>query len=220
MKNMKKINKLFYVALLIMSALTITSCLGDDNDTEDYSGLTAEDYTYYMNQMTGSYRGKLFFASDNLNELDSISTRATVTGMGDSCVYVSVPIVNLAKGCTDEWVKAAAAEDGGNVAIAIKYYLYRNNNGDVFFGAYPQYKFGDSNSGKKTVTLTHGGETHDVDFWFYNNTNYNGEFYRNKLQVYFYLVGIQVDGVTESNLTVSSSYLSPESYFRILVEKE
>ena len=115
MKNMKKINKIFYGALLIMSALTITSCLGDDNDTEDYSGLTAEDYTYYMNQMTGSYRGKLFFASDNLNELDSISTRATVTGMGDSCVYVSVPIVNLAKGCTDEWVKAAAAEDGGNI---------------------------------------------------------------------------------------------------------
>ncbi|MBQ6308975.1 MAG: hypothetical protein IJK82_04110 [Prevotella sp.] len=58
-----------------------------------------------------------------------------------------------------------------------------------------------------------------MDFWFYCNTNYNGEFYRDKLQVYFYLVGIQVDGSTVSNLTVSSSYLSPESYFRVLLTK-
>ena len=216
---MNKINKIFYGVLLIVGALTITSCLGDDNDDGDYSGLTPEDYTYYMNQMAGDYSGKLFFASEALNELDSISTQVTVTGVGDSCVYVSVPIVNLVRGCNDSWVKEAAAEEGGNVTLAIKYYLYRNNNSDVFFGAYPQYKYGDPNSGKKTVTLTYEGETHDVDFWFYNNSNYNGEFYRNKLQVYFYLVGIQVDGTTVSDLTVGSSYISPESYFRVLVQK-
>ncbi len=218
---MRKINFIFYGVLLLFGALAITSCLGDDDDeTGDYSGLTPEDYSYYMNQMEGSYRGKLFFAGDYLNELDSISTRATVTGIGDTCIYVSVPLVNLVRGCTDEWVKAAAAEDGGNVTLAIKYYLYRNNNGDVFFGAYPQYNYGDPDSGMKSVSLTYQGETHNVDFYFYNYSNYNGEFYRNKLQVFFYLVAIQVDGVTESDFTVSSSYISPESFFRILVEKE
>ncbi|MBQ9222378.1 MAG: DUF4840 domain-containing protein [Prevotella sp.] len=216
---MKKIFYILYGMLLMTGAFTITSCLSDDNDSDDYEGITPEDYTYYMNQMTGDYTGKLFFAGENLNELDSIATTATVTGVGDSCVYVSVPLVNLARGTNDDWLKAAAEEEGGNVTLAIKYYLYRVKDGDVFFGAYPQFKYGDPDSTKKTVSLTYDGETHDVDFWFYCNTNYNGEFYRDKLQVYFYLVGIQVDGSTVSNLTVSSSYLSPESYFRVLLTK-
>ncbi|MBQ6032050.1 MAG: hypothetical protein IJL29_03395, partial [Prevotella sp.] len=88
---MKKIFYILYGMLLMTGAFTITSCLSDDNDSDDYDGITPEDYTFYMNQMTGDYTGKLFFAGENLNELDSIATTATVTGVGDSCVYVSVP---------------------------------------------------------------------------------------------------------------------------------
>ena len=121
---MKKIFYILYGMLLMTGAFTITSCLSDDNDSDDYDGITPEDYTYYMNQMTGDYTGKLFFAGENLNELDSIATTATVTGVGDSCVYVSVPLVNLARGTNDDWLKAAAEEEGGNVTLAIKYYLY------------------------------------------------------------------------------------------------
>ncbi len=215
---MKIYKHLLYGMLLLAGTFTITSCFNDDED-ENYTGLTQEDYTYYMNLMAGDYHGYLYFADESLSKLDSIATSVTVTGAGDSCIYVSVPIVSLVRGCTDSWVQDAAAEDDGNVTIAIKYYLYSNNNGDVYFGAYPQYKYGYSDSGKKTVSLTYQGETHEVDFYFYNNTNYNGEYYRNQLQAYFYLAGIQVDGVSESNITISSSYLSPEAYFRVLLSK-
>ena len=58
---MKKIFYILYGMLLMTGAFTITSCLSDDNDSDDYDGITPEDYTYYMNQMTGDYTGYVIY---------------------------------------------------------------------------------------------------------------------------------------------------------------
>ena len=73
---MKKLNSLFIILLCCVGAMSVTSCLGDDDDY----GLDPETYRQYLTLMSGMYYGdsskeeyknKIYFFNDTITDKEN-----------------------------------------------------------------------------------------------------------------------------------------------------
>lgn len=211
---MKKLVKLIPILLIGAVSLSVSSCLGDDDSSTDYS-ITNEEYTSLLTQMAGSYAGQLYFYNDTLsttNKTDSTYMNyVAVRGVGDSTIVAQVPVRYLVKGVDNQAEMHEAIDDlDEEVSITMKYYLYQQSSGYVVFGLYPQ-----------TVTYyyTYDGEDHDLVFDFYRYTNVNGQYASGQMLADFYLTSVKLDGTQVASYNVGTYNTDSNSIYRLYIKK-
>lgn len=170
---MKKFNKLFIILLCCVGAMSVTSCLGDDDDY----GLDPETVRLYLTQMSGMYYGsssdpayinQIRFYNDtitdknNPNKIDSITNISLAISAQDSTFAISnVPGKIFTKELTDEHKELREAiNNAPNQVVRGKIIPYSGQNNIISSMIYP--------SSISYPSLTYGGETHKVLLRFYN----------------------------------------------------
>lgn len=211
---MKKLVKLIPILLIGAICLSVSSCLGDDDDSTDYS-ITAEQYTTLLTQMAGSYAGQLYFYNDTIsatNKTDSTyMSYVAVRGVGDSTIIASVPVKYLVKGVDNQAEMRNAIDDlDEEVTINMKYYLYQQSNGYVVFGLYPQ---------TTTYEYYYDGEMHELTFTFYRYTNINGQYASGQMLADFYLTSVTLDGTQVATYDVGTYNTDSNSIYRLYIKK-
>lgn len=216
---MKKAKILSGVVFLFSASVSLTSCL--DSDSEDYS-ITPEQYTQYLEQMAGTYHGKMYFWNDTItttetktSKLDSLqNVTVSVRGKNDSTITVSVPAKYLGKNIknSDENKALKDAVDAyADQTLKMKFYLYQLQNSVVYFGIYP--------TEITTLNLNYGGADHKMDISWYSYYNYNGTFSSRYMDLSFYMTEIKVDGTSvwkaNTNTSNADEYYNPHYTFTL-----
>lgn len=170
---MKKLNSLFIILLCCVGAMSVTSCLGDDDDY----GLDPETYRQYLTLMSGMYYGsssdwvyknKIYYYNDTITDKknpekeDSIVNISLAISAQDSTYAISnVPGKIFTKELSDEHKDLRdAINNAPNQVLRGKIDLKQISNSIVYFWTYPL-----------SITypsLTYGGKTHKVTLRFYN----------------------------------------------------
>lgn len=211
---MKKLVKLIPILLIGVVCLSVSSCLGDDDSSTDYS-ITTEQYTTFLTQMAGSYTGQLYFYNDTLsttNKTDSTyMSYVAVRGVGDSTIVAQIPVRHLVKGVDNQTEMRNAIEDlDEEITLTMKYYLYQQNSGYVVFGLYPQ---------TATYEYTYDGEDHELVFDFYRYTNVNGQYASGQMLADFYLTSVKLDGTQVASFNVGTYSTDSNSIYRLYIKK-
>lgn len=156
--------KLAIIALGCIAALSLSSCLSDNNDSDQ--GLTPAEIGQCLAATRGNYQGKIYYQAqnpDNLNDvIDTLNIRWTVTA--DTTVIVqefpaAVAAANI-KGNNDELKEALLEADPQPLNAYLGFY----KASPVTFLLYPL---------SVKYTINYGGSTHTatVIFWV-NNYSY------------------------------------------------
>lgn len=154
-----KLLTLFFAAF---AALTLTSCLNDDDDN---TGLTAEQIQMAYNATMGSHKGKLYYATgfdkDGKDVKDSADVSWDVTS--DTVMYIkNVPAKALASVIADDNIRAAVEKQGPQ---RIKCYINYINVSPIQWLVNPVSVSFDN--------VEYNGAKHKVTIAFYVNSNYS-----------------------------------------------
>lgn len=197
---MKRLSRLFTIILCCTAAVSLTSCLGNHND----SGISPEEYKQWLTNISGFYMGgstwqkqnKVYFYNDTITDKNNPSKTDSITGIsatffkGDSTVVVQgVPGRVLAKEVTGHDDLKEALEDNLGQAMKAKFVFFSISSPQASYFVYPF-----------DVTFPSlqypNGETHEVTFKFYSPSlgafQSLGTQQANILE--FYLMGVYVDG--------------------------
>lgn len=195
---MKKLRRLFTAAILLAAAtISMTSCLGSNDDTslspEQEEQLRTLINGAYYGDMSGNYQNKVYFYNDTItNEKNKTKTDSItdITGQyykGDSILVIDgFPGRLLAKEIKDNDALKKAVEDAPNQRIKAKFVFFNFSSPYAYYNVYPY--------DVEYSELTYNGETHKVRFTFYGT--YNGVFYNGSKAINnfeFYLHEIYVD---------------------------
>lgn len=170
---MKKLNSLFIILLCCVSAMSVTSCLGDDDDY----GLDPETYRQYLTLMSGMYYGdsskeeyknKIYFFNDtitdkeNENKQDAIGNISLAISAQDTTFAISnIPGKIFTKELPDEYKELREAiNNAPNQVLRGKLDLNQENSGYVYFLTYP--------TSITYSSLNYGGKAHKVTLRFYH----------------------------------------------------
>ncbi len=196
---MKNLSRLFAILICCTMAVSLTSCLGTDDD----SGIDAETYQKWLSQMSGTYYGgtsyqtknRVYFINDtitdknNKNKLDSITGITASYYKGDSTIVVNgISGRVLAKEIKDNDALKKALEEAYSPTLKAKFVIYNILNSNIaYYLAYPY-----------DITypeLKYNGETHKVSFKLYSPAIGAYQYTANaELNVIdFYVLGIYVD---------------------------
>ena len=154
-----KLLTLFFAAF---AALTLTSCLNDDDDN---TGLTAEQIQNAYNATRGSHSGKIYYTTgfdkDGKDVKDSAVVSWDVTS--DTVMYINnVPSKVLASVIADDDIRAAVESQGPQ---RIKCYINYINVSPIQWLVNPVSVSFDN--------LEYNGAKHKVTIAFYANSNYS-----------------------------------------------
>jgi hypothetical protein len=154
-----KLLTLFFAAF---AALTLTSCLNDDDDN---TGLTAEQIQMAYNATRGSHSGKIIYTTgfdkDGKDVKDSANVSWDVTS--DTVMYINnVPSKVLASVIADDDIRAAVETQGPQ---RIKCYINYINVSPIQWLVNPVSVSFDN--------LEYNGAKHKVTIAFYANSNYS-----------------------------------------------
>lgn len=158
---MKKL-KLLTLFFAAFAALTLTSCLNDDNDN---TGLTAEQIQMAYNATRGSHSGKIIYTTgfdkDGKDVKDSANVSWDVTS--DTVMYINnVPSKVLASVIADDDIRAAVETQGPQ---RIKCYINYINVSPIQWLVNPISVSFDN--------VEYNGAKHKVTIAFYANSNYS-----------------------------------------------
>ena len=159
---MKKL-KLLTLFFAAFAALTLTSCLNDDDDN---TGLTAEQIQMAYNATRGSHSGKIIYTTgfdkDGKDVRDSANVSWDVTS--DTVMYIkNVPSKVLASVIADDDIRAAVETQGPQ---RIKCYInYINVSPYIQWLVNPVSVSFDN--------LEYSGAKHKITIAFYANSNYS-----------------------------------------------
>ncbi len=158
---MKKF-KLLTLLFAAFAALTLTSCLNDDDDN---TGLTAEQIQMAYNATRGSHSGKIIYTTgfdkDGKDVKDSAKVSWDVTS--DTVMYINnVPSKVLASVIADDDIRAAVETQGPQ---RIKCYINYINVSPIQWLVNPVSVSFDN--------LEYNGAKHKVTIAFYANSNYS-----------------------------------------------
>lgn len=165
---MKKFNKLFIILLCCVGAMSVTSCLSDD----DGGGLSDEVRAQYYNAINGFYYGgatmsenRIYFYNDTIekeNKIDSIARNIAITfAARDSSFMISgVPGRVLAKEIKDEKYKELkeAIENQPAQTIRGKFWIQDASGNNALLYYYP--------TSLTFKGLKYGGAEHDITIAF------------------------------------------------------
>ena len=194
---------------LFLFALSLASCLGDDDDDPTD---TIKDYGKYTAMMAGSYTGYLYFYNDSLktDNTDSIWTEVQV-GQNDSVIHLrNVPQQLLLKGLPIP-AAVAAAEQAPKTDLTLGYILYQQKDNLISFGVYPQ---------EKTFTLRYDGENHTVKATFMNYINTMGFYANDQIEITLFQTKIEIDNLVYKSYEVSSAYVDSHSMLQFYGKKK
>jgi hypothetical protein len=154
-----KLLTLFFAAF---AALTLTSCLNDDDDN---TGLTAEQIQMAYNATRGSHSGKIYYTTgfnkDGKDVKDSAKVSWDVTS--DTVMYINnVPSKVLASVIADDDIRAAVETQGPQ---RIKCYINYINVSPIQWLVNPVSVSFDN--------VEYNGAKHKVTIAFYANSNYS-----------------------------------------------
>jgi len=154
-----KLLTLFFAAF---AALTLTSCLNDDDDN---TGLTAEQIQMAYNATRGSHSGKIYYTTgfnkDGKDVKDSADVSWDVTS--DTVMYINnVPAKALASVIADDNIRAAVETQGPQ---SIKCYINYINVSPIQWLVNPVSVSFDN--------VEYNGAKHEVTIAFYVNSNYS-----------------------------------------------
>lgn len=192
-----KTRKFLSVLLCGLTALCITSCIGDDNNDEGLTFLPKEQAAQCFQLMKGNYTGYLFYSKDNTTNqqasADSVAVSWSV--INDSTITVSNIPSNLIAGIINHTgMKEALAEAAPQT---LKCYYKFVSSSPMQFLAYPA---------SMSYKLNYGGKEHKVDVAFYVNTPYSfGEYVQNtqRMNLQVIIGAIYEDGNSTSYLRES-----------------
>ena len=158
---MKKF-KLLTLLFAAFAALTLTSCLNDDDDN---TGLTAEQIQMAYNATRGSHSGKIYYTTgfdkDGKDVKDSAVVSWDVTS--DTVMYINnVPSKVLASVIADDDIRAAVETQGPQ---RIKCYINYINVSPIQWLVNPVSVSFDN--------VEYNGAKHKVTIAFYVNSNYS-----------------------------------------------
>lgn len=164
---MKRFSKLFCIMLCAVTAASLASCLGSDDD----GGIDPETYKAWLTSISGNYYGndgswttenKIYFYNDTItgeSKTDSI-TGVDVSFYGDSTVVVSnVPGRLLAKAIKDNDALKTAIENTYSQTLKAKFIFYNIQNPYASYFVYP--------AEVTYPSLAYNGGTHKVTVKFY-----------------------------------------------------
>lgn len=154
-----KLLTLFFAAF---AALTLTSCLNDDDDN---TGLTPEQIQMAYNATRGSHSGKIYYTTgfnkDGKDVKDSADVSWNVTS--DTVMYINnVPSKVLASVIADDDIRAAVEKQGPQ---RIKCYINYINVSPIQWLVNPVSVSFDN--------VEYNGAKHKVTIAFYVNSNYS-----------------------------------------------
>lgn len=154
-----KLLTLFFAAF---AALTLTSCLNDDDDN---TGLTAEQIQMAYNATRGSHSGKIIYTTgfdkDGKDVRDSANVAWDITS--DTVMYINnVPSKVIASVIADDDIRAAVETQGPQ---RIKCYINYINVSPIQWLVNPVSVSFDN--------LEYNGAKHKVTIAFYANSNYS-----------------------------------------------
>lgn len=154
-----KLLTLFFAAF---AALTLTSCLNDDDDN---TGLTAEQIQMAYNATSGLHSGKFYYTTgfdkDGKDVKDSADVSWDVTS--DTVMYINnVPAKALASVIADDDIRAAVEKQGPQ---KIKCYINYINVSPIQWLVNPVSVSFDN--------VEYNGARHKVTIAFYVNSNYS-----------------------------------------------
>lgn len=214
---MKKLSNLFIIFACFISAMSLTSCLGDDDD----NGIDPETYRRYLTSMSGIYYGsssgiyqnKIYFYNDTIskeNKTDSImDIRGAINSADSTFTITGVPGRVFAKELGDDHKDLKEAlENAPNQSITGKIILTSIQQ-YVYFMVYPV-----------SVTypsLTYGGNTHKVTVRFWNPSlnlglyGYVDKNSREALQFNIYVADIVIDDNTNNAIEICHNASSEDA---------
>ena len=171
-KDMKRLNKLFIIAACSLGTISLTSCLGDDDNG---SGITDEVYESYLANISGifygngtdwRYENKIYFFNEDLEgttvdeKTDSVKIQTVEFSKRDTTFTIhGVPTKVLAKEISDSNKDLKEAiENVGTTDITGKFDFYNIGNVASYF-VWP--------SPVTFSNLTYGGKSHEVKILFF-----------------------------------------------------
>lgn len=167
MKNLKNIIYTLLLGVVLTTALT--SCLSSDDNS-----LTDDQKKQYALMMAGNYSGQLYFYNDTLpatssskSKVDSVST-SMYMGSDNVLTIYDFPAELLFKQLDGHEDLKAAAKEYGTVDLKVSYLINDAQSSYVYYFVQPQ---------TVSLTLTYGGETHNISVAFM--TTYYGIYNRN-----------------------------------------
>lgn len=188
--------KFAILALGCIAALSLTSCLGDDNDNNQ--GLTPAEVGQCLTATKGSYQGKIYYQAtnpENINDaIDTLDVRWTVTA--DTTLIVqefpaAVAAANI-KGNNDELKEALLEADPQPLNAYLGFY----ENDPISFLLYPL---------SVKYTVFYGERTHSATVVFWVN-NYSYGIYNQTSRLFemqFVLAALYIDDDTDHNYLAS-----------------
>lgn len=193
---MKKFKFLSFL-MCCMSALLVTSCLNDDDD----SGLTPEQQGICLNAIKGSYTGKLIYPSENQtnskDQTDTLDMTCVVNPIDTTVVLYNFPAQLVAKWIKDGEVKDALM-DATVQNVRSKMYFYTNSP-YIGFMMYPM---------PVEYNVFYDGKSHKVTAYFYSGQYSYGihSAAQKQMQLQYILGAIVLDDDTQNNLMNTSAY--------------
>ncbi len=98
---MKKLRTLLIVMLCSSMAIGITSCLSDDDNSNNYKPLTDVQRANQRRAIAGSYRGNIYFVNDSTHSRDSLEMSWTLSAPDSSFVSNDFPASILVHGLSN-----------------------------------------------------------------------------------------------------------------------
>lgn len=196
MKNLKNYVMLF--ACLLVGSMTLTSCLNDDDNTQNYKVLTQAEKSQVMMAVSGTYTGKMkYYTNSTYSSADSVSTSWRITS--DSTFVTRFPM-EAVEGFIDGQDNKSDIASIGMVTLKGKTYLgnYMLEN----YWAQSYYQLGLEI--ESVTATTASGKTVKIEFYdtgmqlgSYSQVYYPMiEYYSNQSSAYILIKNIEYEGMT------------------------
>ena len=191
MKNLK--NYFIAMACCLAATATLTSCLGDDDNSS--GSINTTDLANAVSNMKGVYTGKCYtLYNASVRDTTTISYTAS-----DSIVVENFPLKPIAMSLNNSNAELAQALLEKGTTHMAGYYGFYGSVANFFVMPNPL-----------NVKVTYGGQLHNVTIYFDNpstGTSYNGIYNDGTLSFSETVSGIKVDNTTLTN-AMADSYFS------------
>ena len=201
---MENLRKMMLMLMCITFMGAISSCLNDDNNSDESNVLTPSQKSAQIFEMAGTYNGYVYFNNDTTLKLDSLACTWRLTAPDSTIIIPNFPVALLANGITDKNVKKCLNE-GGTVPFKAVLHPYYNNNHTK--GLYTFWMLVDND--KMEFTIKNEETTHNVkvNFSYEMKVNYSWANFAT-----YYSIGEFSKGVIRINIPVKDIVFDDKTY--------
>lgn len=120
--------KITLFMLCLLAGLSLTACLGDDDNSNAPKVLTDAEKAAQLSAISGDYEGQVFFSNDTIMRTDSLEVSWRITAMDSMLTIRNFPVRILANGIVNTEARSILNTDSREMLHA--YIIpYANNYG-------------------------------------------------------------------------------------------